>query len=242
MPVVTVVTLVPFLLVSPAAGRDLAVHRLLGAERPAPLPPQPPCEAVFTPILQTRKPRLSDVSTGSGRLWWPRSWPAFCPLPHLAGPPPRLVSGRGVPFVEAWHRGLGSHARQRSGREAERWQPSSLSRCSRGAGSAATARQAQRRQHSAGGTRPREAHRDARLTGTPGGGQSPGLRAKGWVDAGEGSRGGAPDTGAEGPACRGRQERWATVTGSEAAGPAPSPEDRACGAVRPRWPFPAPWQ
>lgn len=107
MPVVTVVTLVPFLLVSPAAGRDLAVHRLLRAERPAPLPPQPPCKAVFTPVLQTRKPRLSDVSTGSGRLWWPRSWPAFCPLPHLAGPPPRLVSGRGVPFVEALAPGAG---------------------------------------------------------------------------------------------------------------------------------------
>lgn len=70
-------------------------------------PPQPPCEAVFTPVLQTRKPRLSDVSTGSGRLWWPRSWPAFCPLPHLAGPPPRLVSGRGVPLVEALAPGAG---------------------------------------------------------------------------------------------------------------------------------------
>lgn len=118
-------------------------------------------------------------------------------VPSLISPvrPPGLFLGGASHSSRPWHRGLGSHARQCSGREAERWQPSSLSRCSRGAGSAATARQAQRHQHSAGGTRPREAHRDARLTGTPGGGRSPGLRAKGWVDAGEGSRGGAPDTG-----------------------------------------------
>lgn len=108
MPVVTVVTLVPFLLVSPAAGRDLAVHSLLGAERPAPLPP--------TAALRGRVySRFTDEETEAQRRFH-RVWPTLVAtvLASILSPP---SSRRSAPQACFWegrpiHRGLAPGAGQ----------------------------------------------------------------------------------------------------------------------------------
>lgn len=104
LPVVTVVTLVPFLLVSPAAGRDLAVHRLLGAERPAPLPP-------IAALRGHVYSRFTDEETEAQRRFH-RVWPTLVAtvLASILSPP---SSRRSAPQACFWEgrptrRGLGT--------------------------------------------------------------------------------------------------------------------------------------